>query len=179
MLKISKSLTLLFLISASAWCKAQIKLEQRNLLNDKIVLAVPDFFKPMSATMTAIKYPNPGQQPNLILTDENAEVNIVITLTPQPLNQAQVGQYKDFMVNSLKKMHPDAEFLDNGVKTINGRKVGYFKLISQAVDQKVFVFYFFTDLGGKAMVLTFNCTQVLLPKWKDTADEIMNSLKVK
>jgi hypothetical protein len=133
----------------------------------------------MTAEMIAVKYPNPHQQPNIVLTDENAEVNIVITLTPQPIQSAQIGQYKDFLFNSTKKSHPDAQMLENDVKTINGKKVGYIKLISNAVDQKVFVYYFFTDMDGKLLILTFNCTEALLPKWKNTAEGIVGSLKVK
>ena len=172
-----QSLFLLFLLPFFA--KAQIKLEPRSLLNNKIELLVPDYFKPMSADMMAEKYPNASQQPNLVLTDANGEVNIVISQTPQPIGPEQMGQYKDFMIGSLKRSHPDAQWLDSGVKTVNGKKVGYFKLITNASDQKVFVYYFFTDMDGKVLLFTFNCTEALLPKWKDTADAIMASLKVK
>jgi len=171
--------SLFILLLLPFFSQAQIKLEPRSLLNGKIELLVPDYFKPMTPEIMAVKYPNPGQQPNLVLTDENAEVNLVISLTPQPIKPEQMGQYKDFMISSLKRSHPDAEWQDNGVKTINGKKVGYFKMISAAVDQKVFVFYFFTNVDGKALIITFNCTETLLPKWKDTADAIMTSLKVK
>jgi hypothetical protein len=41
------------------------------------------------------------------------------------------------------------------------------------------VYYFFTSLHGKLLLFTFNCTEALLPKWKDTADEMVASLKVK
>ncbi len=108
--------------------QGQIKLEQRSLLNGKIELLVPDYFKPMTATVMAEKYPNPGQKPDLVLTDENAEVNIVITHTHQPIQKEQIGQYKDFMISSLKKLHPDAEWQDNGVKIINGKKLATLNL---------------------------------------------------
>ena len=167
---------ILLLIPFCASCAN--KTGKRGLLNNKIELLVPDYFKPMPVDMMAIKYLNPGQQPNLILTDENAEVNIVVSLTSQPIEPDQIGQCKDFMINSLKKTHPDAQWLDNGIKPVNGKKIGYFKLITNAVDQKVFVYYFFTNVNGKLLVLTFNCTEALLPKWKDTADAIVASLKV-
>jgi hypothetical protein len=173
----SASLILFFLLPIIS--KAQIKLEKRSLLNDKIELMVPDYFKPMTADVIAQKYPNPGQQPSLVLTDENAEVNIVVSATQQPIQSSQMAQYKDFMIGSLKKSHPDAQWLDNGVKTVNGKNVGYFKMISNAVDQKVFVYYFFTNMDGKVLLVTFNCPESMLPNWKDTADTIMASLKVK
>ncbi len=60
------------------------------------------------------------------------------------------------MIASLKKSHPDAQWLDSGVKIINGKRVGYFKMLSNAADQKVFVYYFFTDMDGRALIMTFS-----------------------
>ncbi len=175
-MKINYFLTLLLLIPCLSF--AQAKLEKQTFLDNKVALLVPAGFKPMSADMMAQKYPNQSQKPDVLLTDENAEVNLIITRTPQPVQSAQMGQYKDFMVSSLKRSHPDAKFLEDGIKDINGKKVGYFKMISPAVDQNVYVMYFFTNVDGKAVIFTFNCTEKLLPQWKDAADSMMMSLKV-
>ena len=177
-MRLSIKLFLLFLI-VPVCINAQIKLEKRSLLDNKIELLVPTDFKPMSADMLNEKYPNRTNQPDVVLTDENAEINIVISLVNQPLQSAQIPAFKDFQITSLKRMHPDAKWLDNGVKVINGKKVGYFKLISNAVDQTVFNYYFFTNVDGKALVITFNCIEKLLPQWKDTAETIVSSLTVK
>jgi len=175
-----KSLTtaLFLLFSLPFFAGAQAKLEKRALLNGRIELLVPVNFKPMTKEMMAIKYPNPGQQPGVVLTDENAEVNIVATFTPQPIQPSQVGQYKEFLMNSLKKSHPGAKWLEDGVKTVNGKNVGYFKMITPAADQNVFVYYFFTNMDARVLLLTFNCTETLLPKWKATAETIVASLKI-
>ncbi|HWZ04513.1 MAG TPA: hypothetical protein VNX40_12940 [Mucilaginibacter sp.] len=174
---LAPSLLILFLLPCFG--RAQIKLVRRSLLNGKVEILVPDYFKQMSADMIAVKYPNAGQHPDAVFTDANAEVNLVISQTGQPIQPDQIGQYKDFMIATLKHARPDAVWLDNGIKTINGKQVGYFKMMTAAVDQKVFVYYFFTSLDGKVLLFTFNCTQKLLPKWKTTADAIVASLKVK
>ncbi|MCR8561842.1 hypothetical protein KXD93_29575 [Mucilaginibacter sp. BJC16-A38] len=170
--------SLLLILFIPVCLKAQIKLEKKGFLDNKIELSVPADFKPMSAEMLDKKYPNRNQKPNLVLTDEDAEVNIVISLIPQPIKPEQIGAFKDFQINSLKKMHPDAKWMNDGVRAINGKNVGYFKFISNAVDQTVFNYYFFTDLDGKVLLLSFNCTEKLLPKWKETAESIVSSLKV-
>lgn len=170
---------LFILLLLPFFSQAQIKLVRRSLLNGKVEILVPDYFKQMSAEMIAVKYPNAGQHPDAVFTDANAEVNLVVSQTGQPIQPNQIGQYKDFMISTLKHARPDAIWLDNGVKTINGKQIGYFKMMTAAVDQKVFVYYFFTSLDGKVLLLTFNCTETLLPKWKATADAIMASLKVK
>ena len=38
---------------------------------------------------------------------------------------------------------------------------------------------FFTDMEGKLLISTFNCTENSITEWEQTADEIMNSLKIK
>jgi hypothetical protein len=158
---------------------AQIKLEKQSLLDNKIELLVPVYFKPMEAEMLNYKYPNRNQQPQLVLTDKQAEVNIIVSIINQPLQANQIATFKDFQISGLKKTHPDAKWLDNGVRDINGKNVGYFKFISNAVDQPVYNYYFFTNINGKVLLLTFNCIEKLLPEWKDVAESIVTSLKFK
>ena len=159
--------------------QSQIKLVRRSLLNGKVELSVPANFKQMSTQALAAKYAHQGQQPAAVFNDAKADVNLVISQTGQTMTPDQIGQYKDFMINTLKHARPDAAWLDNGVKTINGKQVGYFKLMTTAADQKVFAFYFFTILDGKLLMFTFTCPQTLQPKWKTTADAMLASLKVK
>ncbi|BAU52839.1 DcrB-related protein [Mucilaginibacter gotjawali] len=159
--------------------QAQIKLVRRSLLNGKVELSVPANFKQMPAQALAAKYAHEGQQPAAVFNDTKGEVNLVISQTGQTMTPDQIGQYKDFMINTLKHARPDAVWLDSGVKTINGKQVGYFKMMTTAADQKVFAFYFYTILEGKLLMFTFNCPQALLPKWKTTAEAMVASLKVK
>jgi hypothetical protein len=103
----------------------------------------------------------------------------MIMLLPQHLTADKVGEFKDYQVALLKRSRPDARWLQDGVKPINGKQVGYFQFITNAVDQTVFNYYFFTDIDGKILFLSFNCIEKLLPDWKETAETIVSSLKVK
>ncbi len=53
----------------------QANLETRKLFDGKVELTVPAEFKAMTVEVMDKKYP--GQQPDVVLTDDNAEVNIV------------------------------------------------------------------------------------------------------
>jgi len=173
-----KSLLLLFLI-APFFVSAQVKFEKKSFLGNKIELMVPSHFKPMTEQMMNIKYPNQAQRPALVLTDDAGEVNLVMSQIPQPLKPEQVGAFKDYQITALKRMHPGAKWGESGVKAINGKQVGYFKFTADAVDQPIFNYYFFTDMDGKILLLSFNCIEKLLPKWKDAAETMVSSLKVK
>jgi len=127
--------------------------------------------------MWTFKYHN-NPKPTVALSDVNGEVNLLVNYTPQPAAESQMGDFKDFQIAQLKKTHPDLKVLEDGIKTINGKKVGFFKFLSQASDQKVFNYYFFTVLDGKILLFTFNCIESIQKTWEKTADEMVASLKV-
>lgn len=157
----------------------QIKLDQKiSLVNGKVELLAPSDLKSMSDEMFKVKYRKPTR-PELLLTDENGEVNLVGDLTTQPLTEARLVDFKNFQMNSLKKNRTDLNFLGDGVKTVNGKKVAYFKFISDAIDQRIFNYYSIIVVDGKAMIFTFNCIEKLKDTWEKTADEIFASIKVK
>jgi len=118
-------------------------------------------------------------RPILVLPDEDGEVNLIADLTQLSATENQMSAFKDAQLQQLKKNRPDMTVLAEGVKTVNGKKVGYFKFVTQAIDQKVFNYYFFTVVSGKILLFSFNCIEKLQKKWEHTADEIVASLKVR
>src|SRR5471030_717341 len=130
---------------------AQSKLEKISLIDNKVEILAPKELSKMTDQMWTFKYHN-NPKATVALSDANAEVNLIVNYTPQPAAESQMGDFKDFQIAQLKKTHPDLKVLEDGVKTINGKKVGFFKFLSQASDQKVFNYYFFTVLDGKVLL---------------------------
>ena len=158
---------------------AQIKADKTiSLFNNKAEIKVPKELTEMTAGMWTIKY-HDLPRPELVLTDENGEVNLLAELTKQPIADSQVVLYKDFRVSNLKKTRKDVTILGEGMKKIGGKNIGFIKFTSQASDQKIFNYYFFTSVNGKIMLLTFNCIEKLQPDWEKVADQMLNSIKVK
>ena len=128
--------------------------------------------------MWTLKYQK-RTRPIMVLTDEDGEVNLIADMTQQPAVESQLASFKDFQIQQLKKSRPDLTILNEGVKTVNGKKVAFFKFVTQAIDQKVFNYYFFTLVDGKILLFTFNCIEKLQNKWESTADKIVGSLRTK
>jgi hypothetical protein len=166
----------LLLLLLPALSFAQTKLDTISLLNNKVKILAPEELSPMSEQMWALKYQK-RTRPIMVLTDEDGEVNLIADMTQQPATENQLVSFKDFQIQQLKTKRPDLELLGNGVKTVNGKKVGYFKFVTQAVDQKVFNYYFFTLVDGKILLFTFNCIEKLQDKWESIAEQIVASLK--
>jgi hypothetical protein len=154
----------------------QTKLDTVSFLSGKVKILAPEELKPMSDQMWTLKYQQ-RTRPVLVLSDEDGEVNLIADMTQQPASESQLASFKDFQIQQLKSRRPDLELLSDGVKTINGKKAGYFKFVTQAIDQKVFNYYFFTLVNGKILLFTFNCIEKLQKKWESTADQIVASLK--
>ncbi len=51
-------------------------------------------------------------------------------MTQHTAAESQLPSFKDFQIQQLKKNRQDISLLDDGIKTIKGRKVAYFKLVT-------------------------------------------------
>lgn len=152
------------------------KIGHLSFLSGKVKILAPSDLKPMSDQMWSLKYQN-RTRPVLVLSDEAGEVNLIADMTRQPAAESQLVSFKDFQIQQLKSKRTDLVLLSNGIKTINGKKVGYIKFQTQAIDQKIFNYYFFTLVDGKILLFTFNCIEKLQKQWESTADQILASLK--
>jgi len=156
----------------------KIELVSKLVLNNKVELKIPKEFNIMSEELMKLKYPS-ERRPTLVYSNETGGINVALNLTENKANQDLIEPYVANFVNTFKNMYPSAEWKGSGTKDINGQKIGFLKLITPAIDTKIYNVMFFTDLNGKLLLCTFNCTEKSIKEWETTADEIMNSLKIK
>lgn len=176
---LNKFLQILSLLLFPVLLFAQNDLEKKNLLDNKLEMLVPKSFHIMTEEEYKIKYPNPKRKASLILTDKLLEVNFVIDhLKQYDLLDDEVEEFKNMQLSAIQKSHPESKLLANGVKTVNGKKVGFFKVITQASDQKIFNYFIFTSLENKVLLMTFNCIESLQPSWEKTIETVINSINV-
>lgn len=168
-------LLLTLLLPAQAWC--QQALDTASILDGKAKFLVPKGLTPMTDQMWNAKYPG-RTRPVLALSDEAGEVNLLADWTQQPAREEQMEAFKDFQIQQLKRRRPDFGLLADGVAMVHNRKVGWFKFASQAIDQGVFNYYFFTPVEGRVLLFSFNCIQSLQQQWTARADQIAASLVI-
>lgn len=155
-----------------------IDLEKKSLLNDRIELKIPSEFDIMSEAMMMVKYPS-ANRPELVYTNDSGGINVALSLSGNPASQESIPDFADQFVGVFKNAYPSADWKGNGVKTINGRKVGYLELVTPALDTEIYNLMFFTDLDGQLLICTFNCVKQDLSEWQSAGKEIMNSLRIK
>jgi len=171
------TLVLITFIFATAFTLT-IELETKLLLDNKVELKIPKEFDIMSESLIKQKYPS-DRRPTLVYSNKSGGINVALNLLQNQANQTAIPAYKDNFVQSFKNAYPSEIWKDSGVKEINGKKVGYLELVTPASDTKIYNLMFFTDLEGKLLLCTFNCTEKSINEWTPIAKEIMNSLKIK
>jgi len=171
-----KYLLLLFLPAVSI---GQIKLDHKiSLFRGTAAIAAPAILTKMNEQVWKLKYGD-MPQPELAISDSAAEINLLGERTEQPCAENQLAQYKDFRIANLKKTRKDITVIDQGIKEISGKKIGFLKFMSEAADSRIFNYYFFTVVDKKIMMFTFNCMEKHRKVWEKTADAIAESLRVK
>ena len=168
----------IFFLLVPVLCFSQVKLERIALLNNKVSLLAPAQLKKMTDGMWTLKYQKRAR-PMLVLTDKEGAINLIGDLTQQKVPDDQLAAFKDFQLAQLRKSKPGLKIIQEGVKTVNGKKVGYFKFTSGPVDQEVFNYYFFTVVDGRILFFTFNCMEKFQSAWEKTADQVVASLIIK
>jgi hypothetical protein len=157
---------------------ATIDLKIKSLLNDKVELKIPSDFEIMSEELMKVKYPS-ERRPTLVYSNESGGINVALNWTQNKASQELIKPYFDNLESTFRKSYPTGEWKDSGIKEINGKKVGYLELVTPAIDTDIYNLIFFTDVEGKLLLCTFNCTKKSINEWTPTAKAIMNSLKIK
>ncbi|MEO5946488.1 MAG: hypothetical protein ABIP79_06695 [Chitinophagaceae bacterium] len=163
------------LIFFTKTCFGQDSLVSKSFLNNKVRLLVPNTFNELSQETLAEKYPNPNLRPSIILTDKEEISSIKIIQMPQEVSDTEVARYKSFHITNMKK-EKYLDWLGDGVKIINGRTIGFIKVIY--TDRNTFSYFFFTSMDGKLLLITYNCLDKLGPALEETTEKIINSLRI-
>jgi len=174
-----KTLPLFFLAFVLlSFDSSNVKLEVKAFFDGKVELKIPIDFEIMSEEMLQLKYPT-EQKPGIVYTEETGGINVALRLTENPASQEILPLYVDNFVKTFDTTYPDLNWKDNGVKTINGKEVGFLELVTPAVDTDIYNLLFFTDMNEQLLLCTFNCTKKSMEEWTPIAKEIMTSLKIK
>jgi len=152
-----------------------IAFETKAVLGNRIELKIPKGFVIMSEEMAKRKY-SAERRPTLLYTNESGTVSVALNLTSDRATQAQLPACKENLMHTIRHRYMSAGEKFDDMKVVNGRKVGFVEFNTPAVDYNLI---FFTDLDGRLLLCTVNCTEKNTELWQPVAKEIMASLKIK
>jgi hypothetical protein len=145
-----------------------------SLYNNKLRLSVPDYFTEMSSAMKHSKYPR-GNSPDVVYTDEDGAVNVALNYTTAVMSDNDIATMQSRLLQQLQAANPID--LTTRTETINGSEFAVFEFMSQAIDTRVYNLMFLTEMDGRMLLGTFNCTESLKLEWQPRAKEILASVQ--
>jgi hypothetical protein len=151
-----------------------IQLDTISILSDSVTLLIPTSFNIMSEDMAKIKYPMENR-PTLIYTNDTGSINIAFQYTQSQASSSDIQEITDALKANFEHLYPSAQWYTSEVKRINDKDIGVLELLTPAVDTEIFNLMWFTDLDGKLLIATFNCTESQMDDWKPIGEAILSS----
>lgn len=148
-----------------------------TLLNKALKVQIPREFKIMDNEMLNLKYPVTAKRPTIVYTDSIGEINVVFNHTKDNISAADIPKVQESILNQFKQA-PAITLIGSDYRDINGKDFFIIKFFSPAVDAQIYNLMFGTELNGRLLMGTFNCTINHLQEWQSIADKIVNSLEV-
>jgi hypothetical protein len=148
-----------------------------TLLNEALKVQIPREFKIMDSEMLNLKYPVTAKRPTIVYTDSIGEINVAFNHTKDNISIADVPKVQESILNQFKQA-PAITLISSDYRGINGKDFFIIKFYSPAVDAQIYNLMFGTELNGRLLMGTFNCTINHLEEWQPIADKIVNSLEV-
>ena len=130
----------------------------------------------MPEKMLNRKYPNENR-PKVVYSNEDGTVNVGFNHTAATAESGDLPKFMETFKTAYTNLYPTATWYRSGLEKVNGKEVGVMELITPAIDTEVYNLIWFTDIGGKLALFTFNCTKGKLGDWKETAGRIMGSFR--
>ncbi|WCR24990.1 hypothetical protein L3476_16565 [Paenibacillus thiaminolyticus] len=113
-----------------------------------------------------------------VYRNEAHAVNILLQYTDHPGQPIDMTAMKSEMIRNMKSMELNTEWVEDGMKEVNGRPIHYCAFLNPVAHGKVFNFLFFADAGRKRLIGNINCNGKDSKLWSCIAQEMIDSMEV-
>ncbi|MEJ2005374.1 MAG: hypothetical protein P8X57_10505 [Cyclobacteriaceae bacterium] len=156
-------------------------------VGENITMSIPDEFYDMTPEDIAQRYPS-VRSPLGAYTNSQRLVDISVKVSATQWRTEDTPIAREFFKSSIMNLYDRVDFSKEAVETINGKDFIVFEFDSRinpdqtlenraAVRKYNYVIYRIQDMT--TYVITFQCPVQLKDRWQDSAEEIMQSVKIK
>lgn len=158
----------------------------KHQINNDISYQVPETFTLMSSGDRIQKFVS-SREPLAMHSSMDREINFGVNWNPMQWIAGDEEIIHGFYKKSIQSMFDEVEFVQDGIKEINGKKFVVFEFISSLKSENAFsskssrnyTYIQYTSYNNQVLLFNFGCKARLMNQWKPVANEIMNSIKVK
>lgn len=154
-------------------------------LNDKVTVYIPENFTPMTKEDMELRYES-YRLPLALYTDPNRLADFGVNRSYsrwQPEDLEMMGQFYEA---SILELYDKVDFIDKGMKEVNGHKFVFFEFESVVFPDNDFqdsarkyTYLMYGLSEGTTYLFNFTCSQNLQEEWQSTARAMMNQVKLK
>jgi len=149
----------------------EIETNYTHIDDQDFYIKVPLEFKQLEKETINQKYQ--GNVPNIVFSNKETTINVVISTTKDEMKNEQIPAFKDQMEKTLKNQ---GEILEAKTYQIDNHNIGAIKVITNAKDTKIYNDMLFFSYHDKLVIISFNCTEELKEEYKPIGDFITSSL---
>lgn len=153
-------------------------LKKINALKGKLTLSIPSDFNIMSNEMLLQKYPS-GNRPTEVYTNKSGSVNIAVNHTANMIKIEQLPELLPVFEQQFTALYPNIKWLKKELVKINNRDFILLEFETPAIDTPIYNLMAVSSLDGRMLMGSFNCPIGMKGEWKEKANQIINSIKVK
>lgn len=169
---------LLLAVSDSVIAQPKTELEERSLLDGRVVVSMPAELQPMSAEAMLAKY-SAARKPTVAYSDEAAAVSVALSHMDAPLTPEQIPQAYDMLKQSMEAMYPSARWNMSEIVERDGADHIVFDLWVPAQTGETRNIMAFTVLDGRLLSINFNAASYLAERWASTGERIVDSIRIR
>jgi hypothetical protein len=181
-----RNLLVLLLLPLAAFVQEEPKLS-RVKLNDHVSMMLPRDFKPMTDDQIAERYFT-YRKPVAMYTNPEGDVDFGLNVTATQWKAEDLEILQRFYKSSINKMYTEVKFEREAIEQINGKKFIVFEFSAvvrpdknEAMQLKARSSYThiqYTVHNEKVYVFNFTSPYLQRAKWKNTAAEMMKTIKI-
>lgn len=153
-------------------------LQEETFFNDEVKVMIPTNFFIANEKIVNQRYPDDSTRPQIIYSDESEKTLLSLNISENSGNKRDtiVKLYK-LVKDDIRANYPDHKFLKTDV--IRNRTLANIEVILPNSDGKmIYNMMAFRYVGGKFFAFNFSCPEREIPKWRNTAREIAENIKI-
>ncbi|WP_187261106.1 hypothetical protein [Pontibacter beigongshangensis] len=179
-------LTFLVIILIAGAAFSNTKLKKVNITKE-ISVMLPHDFLPMPDDGIARKYPS-TTKPLAVYSSPNGQVDFSVTQKATPFREGDLQMMREFYKAAIIEKFTKVDFIREEISTIKGKDHIVFEFVSTLEEtrqgsnlapvQRYSIIQYAVE-GNQVYIFTFHVPFTLKKNWQPTAQEVMNSIKVK
>lgn len=151
------------------------KLVEKTLMDNKIIMEVPEDFSLMSEELAEKKYFR--KKPQYIYTGEDITANLTFNIEKGIVSQDDIETIKDTMIQLIMRLHPTSKIENNDVMQNENVVVGTFSYNLPVLDGEIFNYIFLIPVSDGLIIGNLNCNQFTKKDWLKAIDKMIPTIR--